>query len=158
MLVNSYEEEQTLYIQNKINEINNAVSNNKSALAWKAVNEVNGRKKSNKGKIKATSDIERIQKWNNHFSEILISTIEQPNSNINGNTESEYKPEMLDIETGLFKPEELLKATKSVQNGKATGLDEIPVEVWKLNEFQDFLLESCNNIYMQKPIERWTKG
>ena len=33
MLVNSYEEEQTLYIQNKINEINNAVSNTKSALA-----------------------------------------------------------------------------------------------------------------------------
>ena len=40
MLVNSYEEEQALYIQYKINEINNAVSNNKSALAWKAVNEV----------------------------------------------------------------------------------------------------------------------
>ena len=42
MLVNSYEEEQTLYILNKINEINNAVSNKKSALAWKSVNEVSG--------------------------------------------------------------------------------------------------------------------
>ena len=65
---------------------------------------------------------------------------------------------MLDIETGLFKPEELLKATKSVQNGKATRLDEITVEVWKLNEFQDFLLEACNNVYMQKQIESWTNG
>ena len=65
---------------------------------------------------------------------------------------------MLDIETGLFKPEELLKAIKSVQNGKATGLDEILVEVWKLNELQDFLLESYNNVYMQKPIDSWTKG
>ena len=55
---------------------------------------------------------------------------------------------MFYIETGLFKPEELLKATTSVQNGKATGLDEIPIEVWKLNEFQDFLIESCNNVYM----------
>ena len=49
MLVNSYEEEHTPYIQNKINEINNAVNNTKSALVWKAVNEVSGRKKSNKG-------------------------------------------------------------------------------------------------------------
>ena len=65
---------------------------------------------------------------------------------------------MLDIEIGLFKLEELLKATTSVQNGKATGLDEIPVEVWKLNVFQDFLPDSCNNVYMQKPIESWTKG
>ena len=40
---------------------------------------------------------------------------------------------MIEIETVLFKPEELLKATKSVQNGKATGLFEILVEVWKLN-------------------------
>ena len=75
MLVNSYEEEQTQYIQNKINEINNAVSNTKSALAW-TVNEVSCRKKSYKGKIKATSDIERIQKWHNNFSELLGSTIE----------------------------------------------------------------------------------
>ena len=64
---------------------------------------------------------------------------------------------MLDIDTCLFKPEKLLKATQSLQNGKATGLDEIPVEVWKLNEFQDFLLESCNNVYMKKLIESWTK-
>ena len=48
---------------------------------------------------------------------------------------------MLDIETGQFKPEELLKAIKGVQTGKATRLDEIPIEVWKLNEFQHFLLD-----------------
>ena len=44
---------------------------------------------------------------------------------------------------------------KSIQNGKATGLDEIPVEVWKLYECQEFLLESCNKVYWQEPIERW---
>ena len=97
ILVNSYEEEETQYFQNKINEINNAVSNTKSALSWKAVNEVSGRKKSNKGNIKATSDIERIQKWHNNFSELLGSTTEQPNSNNNVHTISEYKPKILDI-------------------------------------------------------------
>ena len=52
MLVNSYEEEHTLYIQNKINEINNAVSYTTSELTWKAVNEVSDRNKSNNGKIR----------------------------------------------------------------------------------------------------------
>ena len=60
----------------------------------------------------------------------------------------------LNIQTGLFTAYELTKATKSLQNGKAVGLDEIPAEVWKLDEFQEFLLESCNRIYSQEIIER----
>ena len=45
-----------------------------------------------------------------------------------------------------------------MQNGKYIGLDEIPAEVWKLDEFQEFLLESCNRVYTQEVIERWIKG
>ena len=37
-----------------------AISNKKSAIAWKAVNDVSGRKKSNKAKIKTISGEERI--------------------------------------------------------------------------------------------------
>ena len=47
---------------------------------------------------------------------------------------------------------------KNIKNGKATGLDEIPSEVWKIKEFQDILLKSCNSVYSQNPIERWTEG
>ena len=32
------------------------------------------------------------------------------------------------------------------------------MEVWKLYEFQEFLLDSCNKVYWQEPIERWTQG
>ena len=53
---------------------------------------------------------------------------------------------------------ELLKATKSIQNGKAVGLDEIPAEVWKIDDFQEFLLESCNCVYNQECIRRWREG
>ena len=45
-----------------------------------------------------------------------------------------------------------------MQNGKYIGLDEIPAEVSKLDEFQEFLLESCNRVYTQEVIERWIKG
>ena len=45
-----YDTEQEIYLQSKIDEIKMAVSNKKSAMAWKAVNDVSGRKKSNKAK------------------------------------------------------------------------------------------------------------
>ena len=31
-------------------------------------------------------------------------------------------------------------------------------EVWKLDDFKEFLLESCNGVYNQDPIENWRKG
>ena len=52
LLYDTYDTEQEIYLQSKIDEIKMAVSNKKSALAWKAVNDVSGRKKSNKAKIK----------------------------------------------------------------------------------------------------------
>ena len=41
----SYEKEQSEYIQTKIGEIQCAIRNQKSSIAWKTVNEVSGRKK-----------------------------------------------------------------------------------------------------------------
>ena len=41
---------------------------------------------------------------------------------------------------------------------KAAGLDEIPPEVWKTRQFDDILVQHCNAIYNQIPIDRWTKG
>ena len=38
-LIKSYEKEQNEYIQLKIDEIENAVTNKKSAIAWKLINE-----------------------------------------------------------------------------------------------------------------------
>ena len=32
------------------------------------------------------------------------------------------------------------------------------MKVWKLYEFQEFLLDSCNKVYWQEAIERWTQG
>ena len=52
----SYEKEQEVYVTRNIEEIQNAISLKKAALAQKTVNEVSGRKKSNKAKLKATSE------------------------------------------------------------------------------------------------------
>ena len=47
----------------------------------------------------------------------------------------------LDIKIGHFTKEEVMKAT-----------------VWKLDDFKEFLLESCNRVYFQEPIVSWTNG
>ena len=51
-----YQREQEEYFTRKIEEIEYAISFKKYALAWKIVNEVSGRKKSNKAKLKANSE------------------------------------------------------------------------------------------------------
>ena len=44
LLYATYDTEQEIYLQSKIDEIKMTVSNKKSAMAWKAVNDVNGKK------------------------------------------------------------------------------------------------------------------
>ena len=148
-LENSYDLEQNNYINIKINEIQTAATNKKSALAWKTINEVSGRKKSNKAKLKATSDKERIKLWHTHFKELL-------GNNIQSTLYSENSTQILnklEIKTGPFTKEEVIKATKHISYGKAVGLDEIPVEIWKLEDFKEFLLESFNRVYSKNQNE-----
>ena len=65
--VNLYKNEQNDYIENKIEGIQNAATNKKSSLALKTVNEISGRKNTNKAKLKAKNEKECIDLWQNHF-------------------------------------------------------------------------------------------
>ena len=154
-LVLSYNKEQSEYIQSKIDEIQNAVRNQKSAKAWKIVNEVSGRKNSCRSKIKTKNNEERVKLWQKHFQDLLGKP-----TKINENEEdiSQIVNSELDIKKGLFTPDGIIIAVRSIQHGKAVGLDEIPAEVWKLGEFQEILLHFCNSVYNQDPIKRWNEG
>ena len=151
-LYDTYDTQQEIYLQSKIDEIKAAVSNQKSVCAWKVVNDITGRKKNNKAKIKATSGEERIKLWHNHFKDLLGKPPESKTSTITNISN------LLNIETEIFTKYELEKAIKSIKNGKACGLDEIPVEIWKIPKFQEILLFSCNEVYEQNTISIWNKG
>ena len=71
-LINSYEQQN--YINKKIYEIQMSATNNKYALAWVTINEISGRKKSNKSKLKANNDNERI-KFSIQISNIYLARI-----------------------------------------------------------------------------------
>ena len=89
-------------------------------------------KRAIKAKIKALSFEERVIVWHNHLNDILGNPPEITVSTISKITNR------LNIETAIFTKYELLKAINTIQNRKACGLDEIPIEIWKINEFQDF--------------------
>ena len=47
---------------------------------------------------------------------------------------------------------------KGLHNNKATGLDGIPADVWKIDCLNEQLLEICNKILHGDVPETWLKG
>ena len=156
-MTSAYDAEQSKYVNRKIKDIEIAAANKQSSIAWKIVNEISGRKNSNSAKLKASSNGERIKIWHNHFQELLGSQLNNTDDD-DDDEEILQIHNKLNIKIGLFTIQELNNATKSIYNGKACGLDEIPAEVWKLTEFQNILLNFCNSEYSQNQIKRWTEG
>ena len=120
----AYESEQKKYIQNKIDEITNASTNLKSSKAWEAVNEISGRKTTNKAKLKAKNETERVNLWKEHFQKLLGL---QPTSE-----KVDVTPIMdkdIGIKSGNFTMDELKTALQNTKSAKACGLDNIPGEV-----------------------------
>ena len=150
---NIYLKEQTEYIQNQINKIRDSVGDRQSRLAWQTVNKVGRRKSTAKGKLKATSQEERLRLWKQHFENLLGKlpkvTLE-PITKILSN--------QLEIKLGQFTQEELDSVLRKIKNRKVARLDEIPPEVWKIREFDDIQLRHCNAVYNKNIIDRWTKG
>ena len=116
------------------------------------VNKVSRRKSTVKAKLKATSQEEQIQLWKQHFENLLGNP-----QRVTHDTITKIISKQLDIELGPF-TQELDLVFRKIKNRKAAGLDEIPPEVWKTTQFDDILLQHCNAIYNQNPIDGWTKG
>ena len=145
--------EQIKYIQSQIDRIENASENKQSSLAWQTVNEITGRKKSTKAKIKVSNQEERLKKWMNHFQNLLGKSPIVSDSTIEKVIEHE-----LEIKTGPFNELELDLVLKKLQNKIVAGLDGIPAEVWKTGKFNDLLLYYCNEVYNGNVIQSWTEG
>ena len=152
-LAGIYLKEQTEYIQNQIDKIRDSVEDRQSRIVWQTINEVSRRKSTDKAKLKAANQQERIKLWKQHFENLLGNprrVIHEPITRIIS--------KQLDIKLGPFTQEELESVLRKIKNRKAARLDEIPPEVWKTRQFDNILLRHYNAVYNQNPIDRWTKG
>ena len=124
-----------------------------SKIAWQTINEVSRRKSTIKAKLKATNQQERIKLWKQRFENLLGNL-----SNVTHEPITRIISKQLDIKLGPFTLEELDSILRKIKNRKATGLDEMPPEVWKTRQFDDILLRHSNAVYNQNPTDRWMKG
>ena len=128
-------------MQEKILEIENATIHQKSRLAWQNINHITGRNQRSSGKLKATSPQDIIKKWKEHFENLLGQPPEVDDKEI-----QPIIPNLLPINCDDFTMEELGKCVNDCANNKATGLDNIPAEVWKCEGLKQPLLEVCNKV------------
>ena len=91
--------------------------------------------------------------WKQHFKNLLGNPLEVTHEPI-----TRIISKQLDIKLGPFAQEELYLVLRKIKNRKAAGFDDIPPEVWKTRKFDDILLQHCNSVYNQNPIDRWMKG
>ena len=152
-LDNAYMQELSTYINGKIDIISSATENQQSRLAWETVNEITGRKNTPTGKIKADNPEERLKKWKDHFENLLGQPPVISEQEIIRLVEG-----TLPINTEDFTKEELLKCIKSFKKGKAAGLDDIPVEVWKTEALIEPLLDVCNMTFHGDKPKIWGKS
>ena len=68
---NTYQKEQLAHIQSQINKTRNLVEDRQSRLAEQTINEVSRRKNTLRAKLKAASQEERQQKWEEHVKNLL---------------------------------------------------------------------------------------
>ena len=126
-------------------EIESAYGTMQYGEAWKAVNQMSGRKRAKEGQVSGNSPKERISTWYKHFQSLLGEppTVEDRDEQI----PSIY--EDLEINDEPFTLEEFRKVKSSLQLGKAAGPDDIPPEVFKSCNFDEICLKFCNATLME---------
>ena len=151
----AYINAQTLYIQGKIESIENLHISNQHSAAWKVINDLSGRKSHPSIQLKGGSPEKRKENWFVHFQSLLgsppvLNDVPLPLNKIF---------DELDIPTSRFTKKELETCIKLFSINKSSGLDNIPTILWKDPDFLDILLEFCNHtLETSTPPSAWLTG
>uniref|UniRef100_A0A0L8ICI7 DNA helicase Pif1-like 2B domain-containing protein n=1 Tax=Octopus bimaculoides TaxID=37653 RepID=A0A0L8ICI7_OCTBM len=124
----------------KIRRMERAVDGSRGKESWSIINEITGKKRGSSSHVQGTGPEDRKSKWLDHFKTLLG---EPPSTNQNTG-EIRQLFEELNIETGPFVKEELQRAKKKIKEDKAYGDDGVAPEVMKRSDFDDIVLEFCN--------------
>ena len=100
--------------------------------------------------VSGNSVEERIQRQQDHFKKLLTAKEPPVAKEVETVFEDLPKPH------GSFMAEELKEAANQLKNGTASGEDEIPPELLKLQSIQKVLLPIINNIHHEENIPVYT--
>ena len=133
-------------LEEKINQIENADLNRKYLLSWELINEITGRKTTQKGMIKGKNQKGRLQTWYKQFQDLLGKppNIEDENDTII------QVIQHLEIKRGAFEIYKYKLAKEVIKEGKSCGVDEIRPEVLKRCNIYDSILYFCNKALLDK--------
>ena len=133
-------------LEEKIKQIENVDLNRKYLLSWELINEINGRKTTQKGMIKVKNQKERLQTWYKHFQDLLGKP-----PNIEDENETIIQViQHLEIKRGVFEMYEYKLAKEVIKEGKSCGVDEIRPEVLKRCNIDDIILYFINKALLDK--------
>ena len=133
-LNNSYQKEQLEYTEGQINKIRNSVKDRQSRLAWQTVKEMS-EKNNTRAITQATSQEELIQKWKEHYKNLLGNFSQITNKPITKTINSQRS-----IKLGQFTKDELVEVLTEIKSRKTADLNEIRPEVRRTRKFCDILL------------------
>ena len=142
-LSNAYNIVEAEVLDEQIRQVENADERSRHGESWKLINEISGRKKSQKGIIKGENKEKRLKSWYEHFSQLLGN---EPV--ITEDCDDPIPPilEQLEIKRGPFTFEEYQTVKKKITENKASGSDHIPPEVLKRCDLDDIILKFANNL------------
>jgi hypothetical protein len=118
---------------------------------FRTINILSGRKNKSQGLVPAESPSDRLSIWKTHFKNVLAPEVD---NNIQLSFPKIFDTDIM-FNTSEFSIFELEKVLKSMQNNKACGEDNIPVELLKIPGFIYVLLPILNKALLdgEIPIE-----
>jgi hypothetical protein len=124
-----------------IKQVEEADAKSRHGESWRLINNISGRKSAKRGLLKGSTKEERINKWYQHFSNLLGK---EPDIANYSEKDLPVILKDLNINDSIFTLEELSYAKKKLTAGKASGPDDIPPEVIKLCDFDDMIITFAN--------------
>jgi hypothetical protein len=128
-------------LQEQINNLTSLHTTQQHSAAWKAVNEITGRKEKPTVTVQGGTAEKRNEGWLKHFKNLLG---EAPN--VTPNIPRTQIARNLKISTSNFTLQELHKVINPLSKKKKMGLDNISPVIWKDPKFHELLLENCNHV------------
>ena len=134
-------------INSAVNDINNDQGFGRLRKMWSLVHNISGKRSVNSSKIKGDTPEERVDKWKNHFKNLLG---QPPDATSNFNLDEPILDDV-NISDDDFTEDEYELAVKNMSDGKNGGADGIRPEVLKRCNMRKFILNFCN-MALQKGI------